>query len=69
MKAGNKFHERDCAACDAARAVVTAIAEQLDPLDNWAETEVDSKGTSVEQAMRTVVAGVLHSYPGMGPAR
>ena len=54
-------HPRDCAPCDAARAVVDALREQLDPLDNWDEVEVHGR-TTTEYTVG-LVAEVLHRYP------
>jgi hypothetical protein len=56
-------HDRDCAACDAARAVVAALAETWDPLDNWAEVEIE--GMTVERHAIATAAGVLHTFPPM----
>ncbi len=56
-------HDRDCAPCDAARAVVAALAESWDPLDNWPEVEIE--GISIERHAIATVAGVLHDFPPM----
>jgi hypothetical protein len=56
-------HDRDCAACDAARQVVAALAVTWDPLDNWPEVEIE--GITLERHAIATVAGVLHTYPPM----
>jgi hypothetical protein len=33
-------HASDCAPCDAARAVISELRDQFDPLDNWDDTEL-----------------------------
>lgn len=55
------IHDRDCAACDAARAVVTALREQYDPLDNWDEVSAEGRTQTVFTVQ--LVADVLHRYP------
>jgi hypothetical protein len=57
----DELHERDCAPCDAARTVVAELAEEFDPLDNWADVEI--AGESVERRLQRRVAGVLHQFP------
>ncbi|MEU0532003.1 hypothetical protein [Amycolatopsis tolypomycina] len=60
-------HAKDCAPCDAARAVVAALREDFDPLENWDEVEVE--GESVTTRTIATVAEVLHRYPLGGKAR
>lgn len=54
-------HAADCAPCDAARAVVAALREDFDPLENWDEVEVE--GASVTDRTIALVAEVLHRFP------
>lgn len=61
------FHAADCAPCDAARAVVAALREDFDPLENWDEVEVE--GASVTARTTARVAGVLHRFPVPGGIR
>ncbi|PXY27417.1 hypothetical protein [Prauserella muralis] len=63
-------HERDCAPCDAARAVVDELAAHWDPIGNWDEVEAldGHGGTLRDQAVR-LVADVLHRYPLPAPPR
>ncbi|MFC0438781.1 hypothetical protein [Kutzneria buriramensis] len=53
-------HGRGCPPCDAAREVVEALAATWDPLDNWAEVEIE--GIPVERHAVATVAGVLHTH-------
>lgn len=60
-------HERDCAPCDAARAVYDEVAAYLDPNDNWPETEID--GVTEQQRLTERIAGALHRVPLGGGSR
>lgn len=56
-------HERDCAPCDAARQLVTALAARWDPADNWSELDASvGPGTLRDEALG-IAAGVLHRFP------
>jgi hypothetical protein len=57
----SEVHAADCAPCDAARAVVAALREDFDPLENWDEVELE--GASVTDRTIARVAEVLHRYP------
>ncbi len=56
----NAVHAKDCAPCDAARAVVSALREEFDH-ENWDDVEVE--GQSVTARTVALVADVLHRYP------
>jgi hypothetical protein len=61
-------HGRDCVPCDAARAVVEALAVHWDPNDQWADVELD--GVSVQRHAEATVAEVLHDHlPATVPRR
>lgn len=61
------LHAADCAPCDAARAVVAALRDQFDPLDNWDDTELPHPTSgqliTVTELAVGIAAGVLHQYP------
>lgn len=61
------LHAKDCTPCDAARAVVEALRDDFDPLDNWDEVEVE--GRSLTDRTTARVAEVLHRYPTPGARR
>ena len=54
-------HAKDCAPCDAARAVVAALREEFDPHENWDDVEVEGQSVTVRTV--TLVAEVLHRFP------
>lgn len=61
-----RLHARDCAPCDAARAVVRELAVHMDPLDNWPDVEV-GPDMSVTDLLVAVTAETLHNFPIGGP--
>ncbi len=60
-------HAKDCAPCDAARAVVEALRDAYDPLANWDEVEVEGKSQTAYTT--ELISDVLHKYPVPGGTR
>jgi hypothetical protein len=59
------LHERDCAPCAAAIAVIDELAAVWDPNDTWSDVpapDTPDEQSLLEQAYR-IAAGVLHDYP------
>lgn len=57
-------HTSDCAPCDAARAVVDALATTWDPGDNWSDVEaINSTYVTLRDEAIAIAAQTLHAYP------